>query len=56
MQFKMQAPVLPGETVETQVVLENILGPLAQFGVTLHVNKIEIARGKLVLSRGQPGS
>jgi 3-hydroxyacyl-[acyl-carrier-protein] dehydratase len=50
MQFKIQQPVLPGETVETEVTLENSLGALAQFGVTLRVNEIEVARGRLVLS------
>jgi 3-hydroxyacyl-[acyl-carrier-protein] dehydratase len=53
--FKIQQPVRPGETVETDVALENTLGPLAQFGVTLRVNQIEVARGKLVLSQGQTG-
>ena len=52
MQFKIQHPVLPDETVETDVTLENRLGPLAQFGVTLRVNEIEVARGRLVLSQG----
>src|SRR5208282_3067799 len=32
MQFKIQQPVRPGETLETVVVLENTLGALAQFG------------------------
>src|SRR5277367_1684546 len=50
-QFKIQQPVLPGETVETEVALENMLGQLAQFAVTLRVNQIEVARGRLVLSR-----
>lgn len=52
-QFKIQKPVLPNETVETDVVLDNILGQLAQFTVTLHVNQVEVARGRLVLSQGQ---
>lgn len=50
MQFKIQHPVSPGETVETDVMLENILGQLAQFGVTLRVNQVEVARGRIVLS------
>jgi 3-hydroxyacyl-[acyl-carrier-protein] dehydratase len=50
-QFKLQQPVLPGERVETDVVLENMLGQLAQFGVTLRVNQVEVARGRIVLSR-----
>lgn len=49
-QFKLQRPVLPGETVETDAVLESMLGTLAQFGVTLTVNGTEVARGRLVLS------
>src|SRR5258707_15788463 len=50
MQFKIQHPVLPGETIETEVALENGFGSLAQFGVTLRVGETEIARGRLVLS------
>ena len=56
-QFKIEQPVPPGETVETDVALEKTFGPLAQFGVTLRVNQIEVARGRLVLSQpleGQP--
>jgi 3-hydroxyacyl-[acyl-carrier-protein] dehydratase len=49
-QFKIQHPVMPGETVETNVVLENTLGSLAQFDVTLTVQQTEVARGRLVLS------
>jgi hypothetical protein len=37
------------------VALENTLGQLAQFGVTLRVNQIEIARGRLVLSQPLEG-
>ena len=51
MQFKIQHPVMPGEIIETDVVLENSLGSLAQFGVTLRVNQVEVARGRLVLSK-----
>lgn len=51
-QFKIQQPVKPGETVETEVVLEKLFGALAQFGVVLRVNQAEVARGILVLSRG----
>jgi 3-hydroxyacyl-[acyl-carrier-protein] dehydratase len=51
-QFKIQQPVLPGETLETSVTLENIFGQLAQFAVTLRVNQVEVARGRLVLSSG----
>ena len=52
MQFKIQQSVLPGETVETEVTLENTLGQLTQFGVALRVNQMEVARGRIVLSRG----
>jgi len=54
-QFKLQQPVLPGETVETEVVLETCFGQLAQFAVTLRVNAVEVARGRIVLSQGQAG-
>jgi 3-hydroxyacyl-[acyl-carrier-protein] dehydratase len=50
-QFKIQQPVQPDETVETEVVLENTFGGLAQFGVTLRVKETEVARGRLVLAR-----
>jgi 3-hydroxyacyl-[acyl-carrier-protein] dehydratase len=55
-QFKIQEPVQPGETVETEVELEKILGPLAQFAVTLRVNGTEVARGRLVLGQPNPCS
>ena len=51
-QFKIQQPVKPDETVETEVVLEKLFGALAQFEVVLRVNQSEIARGRLVLSQG----
>ena len=53
MQFKIEQPVLPGETVETDVTLEKTFGDLAQFAVTLRVNQVEVARGRIVLSQGQ---
>jgi 3-hydroxyacyl-[acyl-carrier-protein] dehydratase len=53
-QFKIQQPVRPGETLETTVSLENRFGSLAQFGVILNVNGLEVARGKLVLSQAVP--
>jgi 3-hydroxyacyl-[acyl-carrier-protein] dehydratase len=52
LQFKLQQPVSPGETVETEVALENLFGQLAQFAVTLRVNQAEVARGRIVLSSG----
>jgi 3-hydroxyacyl-[acyl-carrier-protein] dehydratase len=59
LQFKLQRAVHPGETVQTDVVLENTLGSLAHFGVTLRVDQIEVARGRIVLGsareKGAPG-
>jgi 3-hydroxyacyl-[acyl-carrier-protein] dehydratase len=49
-QFKIQQSVQPGDTIESGVVLEKSFGQLAQFDVTLRVNQIEVARGRLVLS------
>jgi 3-hydroxyacyl-[acyl-carrier-protein] dehydratase len=54
-QFKIQQPVSPGDTIETGVVLEKTFGPLAQFAVTVRVNQIEVARGTLVLSQPLEG-
>ena len=51
-QFKLQQPVLPDTTLETEVLLENLFGQLAQFAVTLRVDQTEVARGRIVLSRG----
>jgi len=51
LQFKIQQPVLPGETLETEVMLEKSFGALAQFGVTLRVKEKEVALGRLVLSQ-----
>src|ERR1700683_2476919 len=47
LQFKIQKPVLPDETIEIDVALEHVFGPLAQFTVTLNANKFEVARGRL---------
>jgi 3-hydroxyacyl-[acyl-carrier-protein] dehydratase len=49
-QFKVLAPVRPGVTVESDVVLDQVLGGLAQFSVMLRVGSDEVARGRLVLS------
>ena len=49
-QFKVQQPVRPGSTVETNVTLDQLLGSLAQFSVTLRVAGEEVAVGRLVLS------
>jgi len=54
-QFKIQHPVRPGDTLETDVALENSFGPLAQFAVTLRVGPTEIARGRLVLGHPREG-
>jgi 3-hydroxyacyl-[acyl-carrier-protein] dehydratase len=51
-QFKLQQSAHPGETIETEVVLEKLFGTLAQFDVILRVGPTEIARGRLVLSQG----
>jgi 3-hydroxyacyl-[acyl-carrier-protein] dehydratase len=50
LQFKLQQPVKPDDTLETTVSLEHLLGQLAQFAVTLRVNQIEVARGRIALS------
>lgn len=50
-QFKMQQPVMPGATIETEVKIEKFFGSLAQFDVTLRAKEIEVARGRIVLSQ-----
>ena len=42
LQFKIQKSVMPGDTIETEVALENIFGQLAQFTATLRVNQVEV--------------
>ena len=49
-QFKVQQPVLPGQTVRTEVTLDHSLGKLVQFSATLSVDGQEVARGRIVLS------
>lgn len=49
-QFRFQKPVLPGQTVISEVVLEKDLGALAQFAVTVRVAGEVVAQGKLALS------
>jgi 3-hydroxyacyl-[acyl-carrier-protein] dehydratase len=51
LQFKLQQPVKPGDMLETNVSLEHLFGPLAQFIATLRVNQVEVARGRIVLSQ-----
>ena len=48
-QFKITQSVAPGATLETNVMLENTLGRVAQFAVTLRVEETEVARGRIVL-------
>src|SRR5271155_1386759 len=48
-QFKIVRPVAPGTTLETDVVLENVLGRVAQFALTLRVAETEVALGRIVL-------
>jgi 3-hydroxymyristoyl/3-hydroxydecanoyl-(acyl carrier protein) dehydratase len=55
-QFKLQQPVQPGDTVETHVSLDRLFGPLAQFDVTLFVQEAEVARGRIVLSWPSSGN
>jgi 3-hydroxyacyl-[acyl-carrier-protein] dehydratase len=55
-QFKILRSVPPGEKIETEVALEASFGHLAQFEVVLSVNKIEVARGKIVLGRDAGGA
>jgi 3-hydroxyacyl-[acyl-carrier-protein] dehydratase len=49
-QFRLIKSVLPGQTVEMQVVLEKDFGSLAQFDATLRVAGEIVAQGKLTLS------
>jgi 3-hydroxyacyl-[acyl-carrier-protein] dehydratase len=50
LQFKIMQVVKPGETLESEAVLETLFGQLAQFEVTLSVKETEVARGRIVLS------
>ena len=52
LQFKILRPVLPGETISSQVTLMTALGPLAQFEAVLSVGQVEVARGRIVLGAG----
>jgi len=53
-QFKISHSALPGQTLESEAVLEKSLGSLAQFAIRIMVNQLEVAQGRLVL--GIPGS
>jgi 3-hydroxyacyl-[acyl-carrier-protein] dehydratase len=48
-QFKVLQPILPGETVVSEVAWEAALGKLAQFAAVLTVSGREVARGRIVL-------
>ena len=48
-QFKILQPARPNQIIETTVVLENRFEALAQFSVVLEADKIEVARGRIVL-------
>jgi 3-hydroxyacyl-[acyl-carrier-protein] dehydratase len=50
-QFRFRKPVLPGQTLEIDVTLENELGAFAQFDAVLRVGETVVAQGKLTLSR-----
>jgi 3-hydroxyacyl-[acyl-carrier-protein] dehydratase len=52
--FKIQKPVFPGQTVETEIRVDTTLGQLAQFDVTLRVDQCEVARGRVVLAQPSP--
>ena len=52
-QFKIGRSALPGQTLESEAVLEKSLGSLAQFAIRIMVNELEVAQGRLVL--GIPG-
>ncbi len=49
--FRFHREVLPGQTVETEIVLEKDLGALAQFEAVLRVAGETVAQGRLVLGR-----
>jgi len=50
-QFRFTQPVLPGQTLESEVILERDFGTLAQFDAILRVGTVIVAQGKLTLSR-----
>jgi len=49
--FRFRKPVLPSQTLEIEVTLENELGAFAQFDVVLRVDEMVVAQGKVTLSR-----
>lgn len=50
-QFRFFKAVLPGQTIEVEVILEKDLGQLAQFETVLRVQDTVVAQGKLAISR-----
>jgi 3-hydroxyacyl-[acyl-carrier-protein] dehydratase len=49
-QFRFLKPVLPGDTVEIEVLSEKDFGTLASFEATLRVRGAIVGQGKLTLS------
>ena len=50
-QFRFRKPVLPGQTLEIEVVLGKEMGAFAQFEATLRVGETVVTQGELTLSR-----
>ena len=50
-QFRFVKAVLPGQTIEVEVILEKDFGTLAQFETVLRVQDTVVAQGKLAISR-----
>ena len=50
-QFRFVKAVLPGQTIEVEVILEKDFGALAQFETVLRVQDVVVAQGKLAISR-----
>ncbi|SDU05013.1 3-hydroxyacyl-[acyl-carrier-protein] dehydratase [Verrucomicrobium sp. GAS474] len=49
--FKIQRPVLPGQTILVHARLERDFGPLAQFAVEIAEGDAVVASGKIILAR-----
>jgi 3-hydroxyacyl-[acyl-carrier-protein] dehydratase len=50
-QFRILGPVLPNETLQTNITVEKELGPLVFFSAECFVGERTVARGRLLLSR-----
>lgn len=50
-QFRILSPVLPGDTVETQISIVKEMGSLVQVQAECRVREIHVARGLIILSR-----